>query len=271
MEHQIARSMAILFLIIFLFCPLGDKQSAVEGGIVQVTEGEVFLDGNPLQLMKDDVGVMRKGQTLSTKQGRVELILASTNLSLGKNTSLRMEQSEPKGAGLTLREGIILVEVLQKLTGPIKVRISNSTVEINKQGLYRREFSPCHLLVYGGVALAVNGSNRAQIKKDRMVSLDGNLTQSKFDPKTSDALHQWSACKSFDIFLANPETGNWEWKGLPPTHANPYPIGPFMSPNYRMRFEARMPTNRPRLKGVALACPAQRGTGLAQPRSGDRI
>ena len=30
-------------------------------------------------------------------------------------------------------------------------------------------------------------------------------------------------------------------------------------------------SNRPRLKGVALACPAQRGTGLAQPRSGDRI
>ena len=242
MGWRVAQSVVMLFLISAFSGPLPAQESSIKAGIVEVPEGDVFLDGNPLRL-KDGVCVMRTGQTLSTKQGRVELTLASnTNLSLGENASLRMEQSNPNGAKLTLEKGSILIEVVQKLADPVRVRISNSTVEISKPGLYRLDSSPCDLRVYGGTALADNGSKQAQVKKERKIRLDGDASQSKFDPKASDALHQWSARRSFDIFFANPETDNWKWTGLMPSARNPNPVGFFVNSNYRLRFKAQMPS-----------------------------
>jgi hypothetical protein len=241
MQRQVARSLAMLFLTIAISSPLSAQHAAVKAGIVQVTEGQVSLDGNPLHL-KYGVRIIQTGQTLSTKRGRVELIIASSAyFSLGENASLKMEQNELNTTELTLEHGAALIEIVEKLADPIRVRLSQGNVEMNKPGLYRLDSGLCEVRVYGGVVLADNGSKRAEVKKDRKVRLEGNLIQSKFAAKALDALHQWSAHRSFDIFLANPETDNWEWRGLPPTGSNPYPMGSFVNPNYRTHFPARMP------------------------------
>jgi hypothetical protein len=97
------------------------------------------------------------------------------------------------------------------------------------------------LEIYSGTALLENGSKQAQVKMGRKIRLDVSLSQSKFDPKAKDALAQWSAHKSFDIFLANAESDNWKWMGLMPTAYNPNPSGFFANPYYRVRFKAKMP------------------------------
>jgi hypothetical protein len=143
-----------------------------------------------------------------------------------------MEQSNSNGARLTLEKGSILIEVVRKLTDPVRVRILNSTVEIRKPGLYRLDSSPCDLRVYGGTALVDNGSKKVQVKREQEVRLDDvALSQLKFDPKDSDAFHQWSAHRSLDIFLANPETNNWKQRmfGFP-----------FENSNYRVRFKPQV-------------------------------
>ena len=215
---------------------LSAQKSSIPAGIVQFTEGETFMDGNPLQLT-DGVRGMH-AQTISTKQGRIELLFASnTHLSIGENASLRMEQSNSNGARWTLEKGSILIEVVRRLTDPIRVRILNSTVEIRKPGLYRLDSRSCDLRVYGGTALVDNGSKKSQVKREKEVRLDADLSQTNFDLKDSDALHQWSAHRSFDIFLANPETNNWKQRG------NPYF---FENSNYRVRFETQvLPNHRP--------------------------
>ncbi len=236
MGGHMAQSIAMLFLISVFSSFLPAQESSIQAGIVQFIEGETFMDGNIFQLAKDSIRLFQTGQTLSTKQGRLELILASnTNLSLGENTSLRMEQSNSNGAILTLEKGSILIEVVRKHTDPVRVRILNSTVEIRKPGLYRLDFRPCDLRVYRGTALVDNGSKQAQVKMGRETRLDDvALSQIKFDPKGSDALHQWSAHRSLDIFLlANPETNNWKLR------YNTYPFL-FENSNYRLRFETKV-------------------------------
>jgi hypothetical protein len=239
MGRRIDRSVAILFLISSFSDLLSARESPITAGIVRVTEGEVFLDGHPLQPpIKGSVRLFHTGQTLSTKQGRAELVIASNgNVSVGKNTSLRWEQADEPT--LNLKRGSIIIEVVDRLAKAkvIRVRLSNSTVEISKSGLYRLDFSSCKLRVYDGTALADNGSKQAQIKSGKEIWLDSDLLQSTFDPKALDALHQWSANRSLDIFLANRgETNNWKWKG----HGRPS-FQVFENSNYRVRLETRVP------------------------------
>lgn len=244
MGRQIAQSIAMLFLLAIsgFSGSLSAQKSSIKAVIVQATEGEVFLDGNPLQLVKGSIRFFQTGQTLSTRHGRIELIFASNaNLSVGENASFRMEQRNPNGAGLTIEKGSILIEVVRKLADPVRVRVSDSTVEISEPGLYRLDSNTCDLRVYDGTALADSGSKQAQIESNRKIRLVGDLSQSKFDPKESDALDQWSAHRSFDIYLADPETNNWKWKGLMPSAQNPNPVGFFENSKYRVRFKAQMP------------------------------
>jgi hypothetical protein len=242
MRRHIGRSVAILFLISSFSALLSARESSITAGIVQATEGEAFLDGHPLQQpIKDSVRLFHTGQTLSTKQGRVELIIASNgDVSVGKNTTLRWEPADEPT--LNLKRGSIIIEVVDKLAKAkvIRVRLSKSTVEISKSGLYRLDSSSCKLRVYDGTALADNGSKQAQIKSGGEILLDSNLLQSMFDPKASDALHQWSAHRSFDIFLANRKTNNWKYEGYRKPSFQVY-FQVFENANYRVRFETRMP------------------------------
>ena len=165
MGWHITQAVAMLFIISAFSGPLSAQESSIQREIVQATEGEVFLDGNPLQLVKDLIRFFRTGQTLSTDQGRIELLFASnTNLSIGENASFRMERSDPKSTGLRLEKGSILIEVVRNLTDPLRVRILDSTVDIRKPGLYRLDSTPCELRVYGGTALADNGSKKRKLK-----------------------------------------------------------------------------------------------------------
>jgi hypothetical protein len=266
MGWRVAQSLVTLFLISAFSGYLSTQEPSIRAGIVQVTGGEVLLDGNPLQL-KNIVRVIYTGQRISTKRGLVELILDSNiNVSLGENASLRMDQGHPNVEGLTLEKGFILIEVAQKLTRPIRVRISNSTVVISKPGLYRLDSSLCDLRVYNGTALADNGFKKAQVKSKRKIHLAGDLSQTKFDPKASDALHQWSARRSFDIFLANPTTDNWKWRGIMPSAQNPNPVGFFENSSYQVRFKAQMPPQYARRFGLMQAIDLDRTAQDAKDR-----
>ena len=64
MGRHIAQSDAMIFLISAFSGSFSAQESSTKAGIVQVTEGEVFLDGKPLQL-RNGVHLMQTGQTLA--------------------------------------------------------------------------------------------------------------------------------------------------------------------------------------------------------------
>jgi hypothetical protein len=234
-KHSYVRKNAASAAIILIMLVFADSVPAqqflgAKAGILQQIQGEVFLDGNLLRLPRGSYIQLENGQRLSTEQGYLELVLNSgAYLRLGENGLLRMEQNRLDDTQVVLERGSALIEVVDKTRGRIRVRLSTGYVEINKAGLYRLDAGSGELRVYGGAAVVANGNRKATIKRERMVRLDGDPASEKFDANAADALHEWAAQRSFDLFLANlGNDGQVHWK--------PVSLGWLRNFNYRMSF-----------------------------------
>jgi hypothetical protein len=210
MKWQIARFIVrCLGLICFIsgshILAPAQRWIGAKAGVIECIQGEVFLDGTPILLRDNSYIQMENGQILSTKKGYAELILTSeVRLRLGEDASLQMQQNRITGIQMDLNQGSALVEILSTIkTDPIKIHISKSEIEIKKTGLYRLDSVPGQLRIYAGQALAKNEGKNIQIKSIRMVRLDGQFALAEFDPNKADALHRWSARRSFLLFAAD--------------------------------------------------------------------
>jgi hypothetical protein len=206
-----------------------------KAGIISFVRDRAFLDNKPLRITRGDYVQMKNGQLLSTKQGRIELLLSpGTYFRMGENGSLRMIENSLDGTQLNFEKGSALVEVVEKVkSNPIRINLSAGVIEIKEPGLYRLESSPPEIRVYGGDAIVLNGNNKIKAKEGWSIRLDANLAQSLFDLRNADALHRWAAERSLAVFVANPNNrnvSNWRPEG----------IGELKSPNYRMRFRTNV-------------------------------
>lgn len=232
-------------VIIFLACVPASPQEIIsaKAGNIQWIKGEVLLNGTNIQIQDEQYIQMGNGQVLTSRKGYVEILLAPyAFLRLGENASLRMRQNQLDDIQLELNQGSALIEILKKLkTEPIRVLISDSIVEIKKEGLYRLDAKSGKLRVYGGDARAINGKKKARVKSGRTVALNAELKPDKFDVRDADALHRWAAQRSFTLFAKtlfftkplNPH--QLAWKSRPEGTYNP---------NYRVTVAPNIDWNR---------------------------
>jgi len=207
---------------------------SAKAGVVQYTEGNVFLDGKPLKPSQRSYSQMENGQSLRTSNGRAELLLSpNTYLRLGENGLLRIAQNQLEDTQLTLEQGCALIEVVEEIKGNrVRVHMAASSVEITKVGLYRLDSGSRELRVYGGEALAMKGNRTIAIKNGKMIRLDANLASAKFDASVADSLHKWAARRSFDLFDATKSSRKQR-------HWQPISMGWAHNSNYRMRFRSQ--------------------------------
>ncbi len=91
---------------------------SARAGVIQCTEGDVFLDGKLLKLSERRYSQMENGQDLRTEKGRAELLLSpNTYLRLDENSSLRLERNQLEDTQLALGQGSALFEVVQEFKG----------------------------------------------------------------------------------------------------------------------------------------------------------
>jgi hypothetical protein len=232
----VARSLSLIPLLLGISLSAPAQQFiGAKAGIVTYARGEVFLNVNSFRKPPSGYVQLENNQTLSTKSGRAELLLASSAyLRLDENSLLVMEQNSLDGTQLKIKGGSALIEIVEKIrVNPISIHLSTSVIEIKESGLYRIDSDPPQFRVYAGDAVVFNAMKKIRIKKGKSIYLDGDLAQDKFDMEVADSLHQWAARRSFDVFIGNPKNrkiGNWE-----PIFT---PIGTAVlkNPNYRMSF-----------------------------------
>jgi hypothetical protein len=253
MKRQIARLIAQSLVLIFPILMITGITSAqqvvsTKAGIIQYIKGDVLWDNGRVQLLPGKYFQMQNGQSLSTKQGRAELLLTpNVYLRLGENGSLRMERNEFNDTQLALEQGSALIEAVEVIKGNrIRLSLSTAVVEINKKGLYRIDASSSELRVYGGEAVVTYANRKAIIKGGRMTRLDSNPKSFKFDINVADSMHQWAGKRSFDLFIATGSTRkqpHWQLVGL----------GLLSNSNYHMRFYSELYINEWRNKQRAEA------------------
>ncbi|MGH9665893.1 MAG: FecR domain-containing protein, partial [Bryobacteraceae bacterium] len=144
-------------------------------GTVNYVEGDVTLNGAPLNGTSIGVAELEPGQTLETHQGKAELLLTpGVFIRLDDSSQLRMITPGLTDTRVELTHGKAMLEATELLKGThLGVLIAGSTITVEKAGLYEFDADQPNLRVYDGEAWVIAGDRRVKVKKGRQTALAG--------------------------------------------------------------------------------------------------
>jgi len=205
---------------------IAPAQLAISGqsGLIHYTEGRVFVNDQFIEPKFGEFPQMKENQQLRTEDGRVEVLLTpGVFLRLGENGALRMLNTQLFDTRLELLSGEALLQVDEMIKGDsVIVTYRDFAVKLLKAGIYRLTSEPEELRVYSGEAsVAVNGETKI-VRDGRLLTLNAELKQAKFDKNDVDDLYKWSRRRSEYIAMANVTAAKtmldsgayrWWWQG----------------------------------------------------------
>ncbi len=195
----------------FAAAALAQDVISARAGMIQHIEGSVQVDGKTIKMpsrekMFSQLPEVKKGSTLSTTEGRAEVLLTpGVTLRLGEETSFKMIASDLADAKVELKEGMAIVEVLEMLKDTrVTVQVGQAAIEFRKPGTYKIHASDkLELLVYDGQADVTIAGQKKSAKRGNALSLENSLMARKFDTEKGDALLRWSMRRSGYMAMAN--------------------------------------------------------------------
>lgn len=180
---------------------------SAHSGVIHFVEGQVTLEGQPVQPKFAEFPDVKNGQTLAAQDGRAEVLLTpGVILRIGENSSFKMLSNNRSDTRLAVLSGSAIVEVGELLpSNAITLIYGDTHVELIKKGLYRVDAGgdPGKLRVYDGEARVTAGDQTLVAHKGREVLLGTVLDMNGFDVKDTDALMRWAARRSEYLAQAN--------------------------------------------------------------------
>jgi hypothetical protein len=178
---------------------------SAHSGVIHFVEGQVTLDGTPVQPKFAEFPDVKNGQTLATEDGRAEVLLTpGVILRIAENSSFEMISNSRSDTRLEVKTGSAIVEVGELLqSNAITVLYNGAHIELVKKGLYRIDSDPGQFRVYEGEARVTSGNQTLLARKGREVLLGAVLDMNGFDVKDTDAFMRWAARRSEYLAQAN--------------------------------------------------------------------
>jgi hypothetical protein len=207
LEVRMRRSILLILLGVSAASLMwGQHIISARSGMVHYTQGQVLLEGDPIQVRDAQFPEVKEGWTLETRAGRAEVLLTpGVFLRLPESSSIRMVRNKLFDTRVEVLTGAVLVEVDELLEdNAITLLFGESEVALLKRGLYRVDAGPGVLRVYDGKAEVTNSLGKVEAKKGRQVALTGEvLAAAKFNRKSKDTLNRWSERRAAYIAQAN--------------------------------------------------------------------
>lgn len=183
----------------------GQSVISAHSGVIHLSEGQVSVDGKDVVQKFGEFGDVKTGQTLTTQDGRAEVLLTpGVFLRVGENSSFKMVQNKLYDTRIEVISGAAMVQVSELLEdNAITLLYHGTTVGLEKKGLYRVDADKGVLRVFDGEAKVASGSKDMTARKGREVQLDAELTAKNFDTKDTDAFYRWNERRDEYISEAN--------------------------------------------------------------------
>jgi hypothetical protein len=225
-------------------------------GTVNYVEGQVSINGNPLNSKQDGSIQVQPNQNLMTANGHAEMLLSpGIFVRSGNNSDIRLVSNGLANPAIEVVRGEAMVEVDQKaVDAQIDILEHGATASILKDGLYRFDSNQNSIEVIDGKLRVTEDGKTKELGKGREVVANGApLKTVGFDRKAEDDLFRWSSVRSAYLAEANMSTARTIYMGYDPYwgpgwYWNPYftawswlpgdgffysPFGyPFFSPGY---------------------------------------
>jgi len=178
---------------------------SAHSGVIHFVEGQVTLEGTPVQPKFAEFPDVKNGKTLAAQDGRAEVLMnPGVILRLGENSSFKMLSNSRSDTRLEVLSGEAVVEVGELLASNAITLVSGDVhIELIKRGLYEVSSDPAKLRVYEGEARVTEGNQSIVARKGREVLMGAVLDMNGFDVKDVDALMRWASRRSEYLAQAN--------------------------------------------------------------------
>lgn len=188
-------------------------------GTVNYVEGQAELNGQALN--GSSVGAeMLAGQTLTTQNGRAEILLTpGVILRVDHNSSVTANSIELGSLQFTVQQGRAMVEADQILKADhIAIATGGSNAVIEKHGLYEFNAANGEVRVWDGrMKVALNGKEKTVSGGHELaVAPNGSTKIAGFNKKhNEDAFYRWSSVRSAYLAEANVKSaGAYAYNGV---------------------------------------------------------
>jgi FecR protein len=201
-----------LLVLLATFVPVNAQSNSGANpgrpGTINYVEGRVSIGTRPMDSKSVGLAELEVGQSVTTKQGKAELLLTpGAFLRLGENTSVKMISPGLTNTEVEVQKGRAMVEVAEiHQENNLRVDLNGTTTQILKTGLYDFDMDRNQVRVFDGEATVQEDGTQVEVKEGRELNLNsgGSLKTEKFDKKTSqDDLYSWSSLRSEYLAEAN--------------------------------------------------------------------
>jgi FecR protein len=199
------KRLSLVVLLVGTSSAWAQQVISAHSGVIHLVEGQVTLDGTPVQPKFAEFPDVKNGQTLASQDGRAEVLMnPGVILRIGENSSFKMLSNSRSDTRLQVLTGEAVVEVGELLsTNAITIVYGDVHVELIKRGLYQISADPGKLRVYEGEARVTEGNQTLVARKGREVLMGAVLDMNGFDVKDVDALMRWASRRSEALAQAN--------------------------------------------------------------------
>jgi len=188
----------VIVLICFAASTWAQLTVNINPGSINYGEGQVYLDGKPLQFNPRKMQEIKKWQDLRTGAGRVEIQLGlAATMWLGEQGRLRMDEANPANVQLFVDQGPVYVEVIEKFEYlRMAIHFGDAVVELKDIGFYRFDSNPPRLSVYAGLAEILQKYRKTRVKPGKSADLADGWKVSGFNKKQNDPMYVWVGARS---------------------------------------------------------------------------
>jgi hypothetical protein len=207
-------SMAVAVALIAVAAEVCSAQTvtSAHSGTLHYYEGDVSIDGTPVQSKAGRFSEVKEQSVLRTAQGRAELLLTpGVFLRVGENSAIKMLDNRLVSTRVEILSGTVIVESddpkMSIKDSPVTLIYKDFAIQPVKHGLAEISSDPSQMRVYRGEAVVefANGAanDGATVREGRLLPLSATLLAEKFDDKVGDDLFLWARDRSQSLSAAN--------------------------------------------------------------------
>lgn len=170
-------------------------------GAVNFIEGQVALEGQPLAAGSLEGTEVGAGQTLSTGQGKTEVLLTpGAFLRLGDHSAIKMLSQSAADPRVELVRGEASLEVVQLGAGRLEVLDGQGRASIERAGIYEFHAGQPSVAVIAGKARIEENDRSVELGKGRVLTWSGDAAgdaaKSAHERTGGGSLYAWSQERS---------------------------------------------------------------------------
>lgn len=198
-------------LILTAAFAFGQTVTSARSGTLHYFQGDISLNGEPLQWKVSKFPEVRDGMVLRSGLGRAEVLLTpGVFLRMGENSAIKMLDTRLAATRVELLSGTIAVESedprMSVKSAPVTLISGDREIRLSKNGFLELSADPAELRVFKGESIVAAAGQNISVRDGHVLAFTDTLTVAKFDTRSADDLYLWARDRSQQLSAASMST-----------------------------------------------------------------